>query len=511
MKAEGRKGLKYRRNFATVTESKGMMNTRHLLAVLLFTLVAAAPAGAAQMVVESDSRWRAVTPAGNLEGKPIDQVGQEWEKVNAGWNSDLKYDDSQWGMSRFPYPYAESWAVRGMWASGGISGGSPAYFRRVVEVPGKVISATVVSLLADDDVILYVNGKPAVVDANGETKEAGPADVTPLFHTGKNLLAIKAQDSGGLKESLELRIVITYQPVATGPAKYALSFDGSQYAIIGPAPELDSKDITIEAWIKPAKRPDQAPEQQPVFILENVDWEERFGIMKGGVVELDGQQQPEAIRGGVRELGLRFIRRGEPTSGGEGVILWNGDAQGARDPFCLSVFSDGRLGLRTDCEAEPENHLFIYSDDAFSVGTWQHVAVVISGSQKAMWMVVDGKRQMSTTALPSGPVKGSSFLALGALIDGNPNGRPYSNFAGEIDEVRIWGTARTDEEIKRDMRRTLKGNEPGLLAYWNFDEGDGQLAHDLATHKKHAVLGLNATADPSDPLWVGSGAPLSTP
>ena len=487
-------------------ESKQKETMRSLLAVLLLFALASAPSWAAQMIIGSDSRWRAIAPVGNLEGKPIDQVGLEWEKANAGWNSDANFDDAKWGWSAFPYPIPEGWAPRAMWTSGdGFTGGSPCYFRRVVEVPGKVVSATVTSLLADDDAILYINGKVALRDADGTTKEAGPAEITSLVHAGKNLLAIKAQDSAGLKEELELRMTITYQPVATGPAGYALSFDGTQYAMVGPAPELDSKDITIEAWIKPARRPEQAVEEGPV-------------IIRGGVIELKGpviwnhdvvdfEVQPENVKAGVRELGFRVLRPTPEPASGEGVILWNGDARGAHDPFCLSVFPDGRLGLRTDCETDPENHRYVYADNAFAVGTWQHVAVVISGTQGTAWMMVDGARQMTPTAVPSGPVKGTSFIAFGALTDGNPGVKPYWNFAGELDEVRIWGVARTEEEIRRDMRRTLRGNEPGLLAYWNFDEGDGQVAHDLTANKKHAVLGLSSTADPSDALWVASGAP----
>jgi len=42
-------------------------------------------------------------------------------------------------------------------------------------------------------------------------------------------------------------------------------------------------------------------------------------------------------------------------------------------------------------------------------------------------------------------------------------------YNGYMDEVRIWNIARTQEEIKTNMNKTLKGQEPGLVAYWNFD------------------------------------------
>jgi hypothetical protein len=44
-------------------------------------------------------------------------------------------------------------------------------------------------------------------------------------------------------------------------------------------------------------------------------------------------------------------------------------------------------------------------------------------------------------------------------------------FRGKMDEVRIWKIARTGEEIKRDLEIELKGTEPDLLAYYNFNQG----------------------------------------
>ena len=43
-------------------------------------------------------------------------------------------------------------------------------------------------------------------------------------------------------------------------------------------------------------------------------------------------------------------------------------------------------------------------------------------------------------------------------------------YVGQIDEVRIWNIARTEEQIRADMNRQLKGDEPGLVGYWKFDE-----------------------------------------
>ena len=43
--------------------------------------------------------------------------------------------------------------------------------------------------------------------------------------------------------------------------------------------------------------------------------------------------------------------------------------------------------------------------------------------------------------------------------------------SGEIDEVRTWSRTLAFEEIQATMNITLNGNEPGLVGYWNFDDG----------------------------------------
>ena len=47
-------------------------------------------------------------------------------------------------------------------------------------------------------------------------------------------------------------------------------------------------------------------------------------------------------------------------------------------------------------------------------------------------------------------------------------------FSGKIDEVRIWNTSRTRDEILSNMYTILNGNESGLVAYYRFDQGNAK-------------------------------------
>jgi concanavalin A-like lectin/glucanase superfamily protein len=70
-------------------------------------------------------------------------------------------------------------------------------------------------------------------------------------------------------------------------------------------------------------------------------------------------------------------------------------------------------------------------------------------------------------------------------------------FTGSIDEVRVWNFARTQSEIARDMGFRLAGNEPGLVAYYHFDEGTGMAVHDATGRLGDGKILNGATFTPS--------------
>jgi hypothetical protein len=84
----------------------------------------------------------------------------------------------------------------------------------------------------------------------------------------------------------------------------------------------------------------------------------------------------------------------------------------------------------------------------------------------------------------------------------------YSNFNGLIDEVTIYNRALSSEEIWANMHRRPSGDEPGLVGYWDFDEGLGQIVYDLSDHGNNGQLGSTPDVDVSDPAWIESDAPI---
>lgn len=117
---------------------------------------------------------------------------------------------------------------------------------------------------------------------------------------------------------------------------------------------------------------------------------------------------------------------------------------------------------------------------ALSPNTWRHVAVTHVFASGDVQIYLDGSPATGTwNQLPAqGPYSAADKLRIGsAATQAGQNGL---EFDGWIDEVRIWRTLRSPAEIAATMNETLTGGEPGLQAYWPFNEGAGPSTADLA-------------------------------
>ncbi|MFB7666469.1 LamG-like jellyroll fold domain-containing protein [Kitasatospora sp. NPDC056138] len=102
---------------------------------------------------------------------------------------------------------------------------------------------------------------------------------------------------------------------------------------------------------------------------------------------------------------------------------------------------------------------------------------------------------------------GDAQLTLGAVVRG---GKAVESFNGVLEEVRIWRTARTHEQLLDNLFTRLKGEKEDLVAYWPFDrdstEPDVAQVRDDGLRGNHLSLGAEATR----PRTVLSSAPVST-
>lgn len=131
---------------------------------------------------------------------------------------------------------------------------------------------------------------------------------------------------------------------------------------------------------------------------------------------------------------------------------------------------------------------------------WTHVAVSYARSEGLVRVFVNGKDVFETPF--SADILDTSGEPL--YLSFNPSGlEEYNN--GSIDELRIWNVARTQAEIQADMNHALTGSDPGLVGYWDFNEGSGVTFQDKTANHNDGTLADGS----SRPAWVTSGAGLS--
>ena len=106
-------------------------------------------------------------------------------------------------------------------------------------------------------------------------------------------------------------------------------------------------------------------------------------------------------------------------------------------------------------------------------GEWHHVAWVRS-STRTFTLYVDGvvEATTTTTGTRSG-LESNNEASFGADYYPIPDrlDRLRNFFDGQMDELRIWGDARTSAEINAFKDKELEGDEEDLLLYFDFEEG----------------------------------------
>ena len=97
---------------------------------------------------------------------------------------------------------------------------------------------------------------------------------------------------------------------------------------------------------------------------------------------------------------------------------------------------------------------------------WHHIAVVYHASSAVADLYVNGFLNASASVPPPFP-----YAPLSNLYFGRDSTTNQYFWNGEIDEVSIWNKAISSSEIFSKMGCIRSGAEPGLVAYWNFDDG----------------------------------------
>lgn len=222
------------------------------------------------------------------------------------------------------------------------------------------------------------------------------------------------------------------------------------------------------------------------------------GIVAGGALRFDGNNDRV---GTARQVAGNFtieawIQTASSRSGTQhyqGLSVVHADVAGNNDDFGTAILND-HFAFGT---GNPD--LSIESTTVVTTGAWFHVAAVREGSTGTIRLYVNGVMEAAVNTGNTSDLDAATTITIG----GNPIDSRY--FAGTIDEVRIWATARTGAQIADNMNLRLQGDEGGLVNDWRFDEGAGTTTSD---HAGGNTGELGSGSPTARPLWITSDAPI---
>lgn len=215
------------------------------------------------------------------------------------------------------------------------------------------------------------------------------------------------------------------------PPQYCLEFTGGPGRIEIPSADVFTlTNVTIEAWVKPT----------------GTGW--RTILRKGDLgygLALDGDHYLRCFTDSTLQNSLRSSRPLEPERDAEGRPV-------------------------IDSQGQP-------------VMAWNHVAVVVNRAANLTTFYLNGRpagsHPLAVIVNSAGPL----------LLGRQGTVVPTHYYRGLLDEVRLWSVARTPIELELYAFAPLMGTAfPGLVGYWNFNEGSGLALFDHSGGRHHGVL-----------------------
>ncbi len=163
------------------------------------------------------------------------------------------------------------------------------------------------------------------------------------------------------------------------------------------------------------------------------------------------------------------------TYGSRWFILQGATAAGSANDIIIGIENNNTTGQS-----------WAYTNtDVIPTNQWTHIAMVFDGTENTnatkLKCYINGMLQ--SLIFPNLNIPNSIVTNPSTLFFGNDG---IGNLTyGSFDEIRIWNTARTQNQIRENMHLTSSGFEADLLAYYQFNETSGNAVD--------AVAGNNGT------------------
>lgn len=309
--------------------------------------------------------------------------------------------------------------------------------------------------------------------------------------------------------SFDDRVHIQWRDLSLGEEGFVIYRDGVEYDRIGADLEFyDDFSAEPGRTYEYAVSAINASSGYESARVTDFGWQPPNGSITGRIASQTGAGVPGVtvcleptptrallLDGSGGHVGIRHDEVLNPSTNSDFTVeLWFSYAGTDRAPRLLSkVGQAGAQPRPIDLGLQRTGRLFFSMSDGtntarvMSLGggldddAWHHVACVHDADSKTLSLYVDGVHQGDVSTAGLGDVTNDSDLYIGGFGDDNW-------FGGQIDELRIWGIARTEAEINETRMYPLIGDEEGLVGYWPFDAFTGQIVTDFAGTAQYGVF-----------------------
>ena len=256
------------------------------------------------------------------------------------------------------------------------------------------------------------------------------------------------------------------------------------------------EDVTITAQFSESHVSESA--QKQVSILA--------ACSQGNALEFDGQNDyvdlgDEGILNGYSDFTISAWLKVNNFNH-RAVVYSEGNSNTPTPQITFQVCEESSVyprKLQFVCRDDAANSIHVLWDTPFESG-WHYIVAVRQGSTGTLYIDGESKSESDDSA---------GAMTINGVAIGKTRVENYQfHCNGVIDDVRMYNRALSPVEIQVNMHTPLTGEEEGLVGYWDFDEGEGQIAYDSSPNGNSGVLGSTPEVDNNDPTWIESGAPV---
>lgn len=148
----------------------------------------------------------------------------------------------------------------------------------------------------------------------------------------------------------------------------------------------------------------------------------------------------------------------------KGTVVSTGNNTGQNNGWDLRVGDGGKAEFNI---AIGGNWVTTTTAAIMQLGQWYHLAAVYKGDSVIVY--INGVMQAASPA--TGNI--TALATTTKLYFGSSPGFAGRNYAGKIDEVRVWDYARTKLQIDNNLCNEITAPQTGLVAYFKTNEGTG--------------------------------------